>query len=325
VALDLEDEELDDYYDIFEETITDFWPEHWLGVDEDFEALKDILLEAARNFFEVHPTFHGYLTLCSLEPIRGDLHAVLLANAPFSRATALCAIKVFHHSHSLESLQTILETCTHLFESHDTSSLRPAVDCLLKHPKTMQFGMEFIQKQLQDSLEAIKVGFYNTFKLDRVPDAMESLAEISSLALKSASRAERVKAWVKDVLAPNIASSDPLSLAAMMFGFPPPEVEEAIDDDEVAAHFLETSCATEFEGLKETLTVTSSRPQLQDLCDLSRRYLVKRLAELLSLVDDMPPNARPLRHKILSTFERAIFRELPWIQLPDIVSELKTK
>jgi hypothetical protein len=324
--MDLEDSELEDSDEVFAEMIAEFCSDHWDDVFEEFEELKDILMEAARTFFVAHPTLHGYLTLCSLEPIQGDLHAVLLENAPFSRAAALCALTVFHHSHSLELLQTILETCKHLFEAHDTPSLRLAVECLLRHPETMGFALSFIQEQLQDSLEAIKIAFQNTFKLDRVAFAMDSLSEISSLTLKSTNRTEKVKAWVKDILMPNSIAADPFSLAAMVFGFPPPGTEEIIEDEEdVAAHFLDASHAAEFDGLLGTLTVTSSRPHLRDLCELNRCHLVKRLVTLLSLVDDLPQIARPARYKTLLTFERAVFKELPWMRFPDVVAEFKAK
>lgn len=191
----------------------------------------------------------------------------------------------------------------------------------------MAFGLSFVQQQLQDSLEAIKIALHNTFRVDRVAIAMDSLSEISSLTLRSTSRTEKTKAWVKELLIPVAVAADPFSLAAMVFGFPPPDTEDIIGEEEVAlaAHFVETSHAAEFDGLLETLNVTSARPHIHGLCELNRRHLVKRLVALLSLVDDMPQNARPTRYKTLLAFERVVFKELSWIRFPDVVAELKSK
>ncbi|KIM31350.1 hypothetical protein M408DRAFT_7136 [Serendipita vermifera MAFF 305830] len=325
-AMDLEDSDIEEYEDVFDDAIGEFWADHWDGVSCEYDELKDILLTAARKFFVAHPTFHGYLTLCSLEPCRSELHKLLLENAPFSRAATFCALAVFQSRHSLNLMQQILATCSHLFEAHDAPFIRRAAACLLAHSETMEFGLKFMEEQLLDALQCIRIAFHDTFKLDRIPLALESLQEISSLTLKSPERTAKVKAWVKNILVPSASIADPFSLAAMVMGIPVmDDAGDEEEEDEIGERFTESIHVAEFDGLLENLTVNCNRPPLEDLCHINRRNLVKRLNTYLSLVDDLPQGARPKRYKLLTAFERAVFQELPWMRFSDVVSELKAK
>jgi hypothetical protein len=300
-----------------------FYADHWEEMSDVYDDLRDILVQAMKTYFESHPTLHAYRTLCSIEPCHQKLQEKLLEISVYSRAAALCSLAVFRHTHYPLSMCTVLENTSHLFEAQDGDSLRTATSFLIKHSETKDFALSFIEKQLSEGLETARSSFFSTFKFGEAEDALQDLSTLSSLTPRSAKRSEKVQKWVKNILIAKSPLSDPFSMAAMIFGFDDHQDDEDGDEDDEDQSNLDRDPNLQFDGAVEHISISAARPKPRDLCEIGRKYQVKRISEWLQLVMALSHELRPARNKILSNFERLVYQRLPWMKFPDVVAELK--
>lgn len=320
-----EDDVSDDEY-LEDDSFEMFYASHWEDLYDVYEELKEIFIERMKAYFDSHPTLHGYRTLCSLDSCHQELQERLLKISPYSRAAALCSLAVFRHIHSFASVRNTLENSSHLFEAQDGEALCSAASFLIKNAESKVFALEFIEKQLSDCLENARASIFSTFKLAEVETATEELPTLTTFTLKSPKRIEKVQAWVKNILVPKSPLTDPFSMAAMIFGINAPEDDSEEEEEENEEQiFLDRDYNLQFDGFLEYGSVTQGRPKPSDLCNINRKYLVKRLSGWLELVGSLPHDLRASKHKILAKFEELVYQRLPWMKYSDIIAEFKTQ
>jgi hypothetical protein len=222
-------------------------------------------------------------------------------------------------------MRTVLENASHLFEAQDGVSLRIATSFLIKHSESKDFALSFIEKQLSECLETARSSFFWTFKFGEAEDALQELSTLSSLTPRSAKRSEKVQAWVKNTLVAKSPLTDPFSMAAMIFGLDDHQDDDDGDEDEEDQTNLDRDPNLQFDGAVEHLSISAARPKPRDLCEIGRKYQVKRISEWLQLLASLSHDLRPARNKILFNFERLVYQRLPWMKFPDIVAELKSQ
>ncbi|KAG8832650.1 hypothetical protein FRC17_000917 [Serendipita sp. 399] len=317
---------LDHLDDCFDET-DQFYPRHW-GDDlyNVWEQMKGILLSRLQNYFQFHPTLHGYLTLCSFDPSRRDaLHKMIDETAPFSRSMSLCALAVHRREFSYLAVRTVLSRSSHLFASHDVQELVLATKFVLQIASTRAFAVEFMEKQLLKYVDLVKFAFIQTFKWDQIESSRQSLIAIAKLSSKSQDRKRKIGEWIRNLLEPQ-GFMDMLMSPFAIFGMEDSDEDEEDEEQAKEADFWNTDPTVQFHGISRTTLVTRVIIPLNDQNSLDQIYIPKGLDLWLSLVKSnsahIPIEARK---RLLLSFEKALYAALPWMGHRDVVAALKTE
>jgi hypothetical protein len=216
----------------------------------------------------------------------------------FAAALHICAL----HSHT-DSINTLLANHSHLLRPRDAPAYQLATIILATQPSYQLNALRIIEKELLDTVHAIRAAVRSAFcHIDVQANKME-LTEIMALRLEALGRRGRIDRWVGAVVSPTSDTAHPMVLAALMMGLPlPPGMEGAMDDADPLGY----------------IDIDTQDPDLDDLREDFRPNLKVRFEGWIEAGRTIKGGM-----SVLLKVYAVIIEMMPFLGAPDIVDEMK--
>lgn len=215
----------------------------------------------------------------------------------FATALHICAL----HSHT-DSINSLLASHSHLLRPRDAPAHQLATIILATQPSYQLNALRIVEKELLDTVHAIRAAVRNAFCHIDVQANQTELTEIMALRLEALGRRGRIDRWVGAVVSPTSDTAHPMALAALMIGLPlPPGMEGAMDDADPLGY----------------IDMDIQDPDLDDLREEFRPNLKARL-------DGWIEAGRTIKGgmSVLLKVYAVIVEMMPFLGAPDIVDEM---
>ncbi|KAG1762328.1 hypothetical protein EV702DRAFT_1164299 [Suillus placidus] len=288
-----------------------FHASHWSSKFNDVRtSLRDLVRISLISLFATIPSPILFASIVDISEADGtdedDLCEELLPTlmriatySPENFATALhiCAL----HSHT-DNINSLLASHSHLLRPRDAPAYQLATIILATEPSYQLNALRIVEKELLDTVHAIRAAVRNTFCHIDVQANQTELTEIMALRLEALGRRGRIDRWVGAVVSPTSDTAHPMALAALMMGLPlPPGMEGAMDDADPLGY----------------IDMDIQDPDLDDLWEEFRPNLKARL-------DGWIEAGRTIKGgmSVLLKVYAVIVEMMPFLGAPDIVDEM---
>lgn len=226
-----EDEEYDeeDYDSDMSEETRDrrFYSNHWGGqFQTETRQLRKQVQESLFSIFTASPSQRLYDTIMSITPdpmavCRTRAAAVLSEVAGSTSDTLVAALSIATSNDDAKTITSLLDNYSHLLRPRDAVVLQGAVS-ILNHYNCNLRAISILEKELEDTLQAIYRAVRASFSRFEEPQHLQTLGEITAMRSGSSARQERIESWVESVLTSPSGSFGSVAFAAMMMGLPLP-------------------------------------------------------------------------------------------------------
>ncbi|CAA7269169.1 unnamed protein product [Cyclocybe aegerita] len=281
-----------------------YWPE---SLNRQRIPLRDCIETHLFTIFRQSPSVRLHHTLLAisgnLQATEARISTLLSDIAGDSPDTLIAALDIHLSNGDLSKISSLLESYMYLIRPRDSVTLQYAVATLDGTSYSRQ-ALRILEKELQDSLNAIHSNIRSCFAhIEEEPNKKE-LAEILNLRAGTPARKTRIEHWVEQVLTTSSGPMHPLAFTAMMMGLPMlPGVDEGDDAD-----------------ILNYVDLDQNDPDLDDLREEFRPNLKLRFDGWVHLGETMKGGSPILARLYANAIEK-----MPYLRGNDIISEMVSR
>ncbi len=241
-------------YDSDESEQCNFHASYWTEpINKARISLRDCVEKRLLAVFKETPSLGLYNSLSSISQnmlkTESQLLKILQEIAGDTPENVVAALDIYVSNNHYGKITSLLDKYMYLLRPRDAMVLQCAVAVLADSPFRSR-SLTILEKELDDSLHAIKAMIRTCFVLIEDESSKKELLEI--LKLKAGSqRKTRVEQWAERVCSSSGNPMGPMAFAAMMMGFPMlPGVEEG-DDSDLINYFDMDPDDPDFDNVRE--------------------------------------------------------------------------
>lgn len=233
-----------------------FYAPHWSWrITDQQSRLRDLVHTALLDIFKVAPSGPLYSSMVSIaedeDELEEDLHPILMSVAGRSSDNLSAALRIMSLNNRPDSVNNLLQAHKHLLRPQDAASLQFAVLIMSSNFFYRTHAISIVEEELLDVSDVFHAA--TRFSFCNIDSETNKSELISILALRrdSLHRRTRVERWVRNVLTPQVDTTHPMALAALMIGIPLPPGVEGHDEGDMLGYFEIDGDDPEVEDLRE--------------------------------------------------------------------------
>jgi hypothetical protein len=194
------------------------WPE---SINDERISLREHVEEVLKDVFKVTPSLDLFESLLNICPNRTEtskeLVSILSPIATNSSENFVAALGIYRETGDLITVLSLIDSHSYLLRPQDTVVYQESVVHLAAHPLTYEDGVRLLNKELLDTVRAIRAAVNSFFTQIEEAAPKKVMSEIRKLR-RGVVRDDRIEFWLEAVVGPSASPQNPLGFMAAMMG-----------------------------------------------------------------------------------------------------------
>ena len=286
-----------------------FHAAHWSRRTVDQQSqLRDLIHNALLHIFKVAPSGPLYTSMLAIaedkDELEEALHPLVMSVAGHSSENLSAALRIMALNNRSDSIDILLRMYKHLLRPQDAASLQFAVLIMSNSFFNRIHALSIVEEEILDVTSVFRAAIHCNFCFVDSEGNRTELLQILTLRRDSLTRRSRVSRWVKGIVTPQVETTHPMALAALMIGLPLPPGANNDDESDMLGYF-------ELEG---------DEPEIEELREEFRPNIKARLTGWLDTATAIKGGPA-----LLMKLYARIVNEMPFLKGNDLVEEMSTR